>query len=327
MQDQTLVIDWLAGDGSDRCYYRLRSKNTGKTHVLMQLSGSDAEALLSENYEWITIGKLLESQGIVVPKVTNTLKAKAALIIEDYGDVTVEAEVFRLFQDGDWAGIRRIYSQLIELCLKMLRIPPTPGASWCRRAFDQEKLSWELDFYLKHYGEPIAGIHFSPSEKAQFDSEKQKLSAFLSARSSFFVHRDFHSRNVMFSDGSLAVIDFQDSRLGPPSYDLVSLLFDSYVPFEMPFRLELMELALDRMASAFGKSFKEELQLEWRAMLLQRQLKAIGSFGYLTRVKSRGNYLKYVPAALVTMPKCLVFDDRWPLLSDLIIQKMNSALK
>lgn len=326
LKDQSIVIDWLAGDGSDRCYYRLKSKNTGRSFVLMQLSGGDAEALQSGNYEWVSIGKLLQSHGITVPSVTSTLKPEAALIIEDYGDVTVESEVFRLFNDANWSGLKALYGRLIDLCIKMLGIEAASGDSWTRRAFDQEKLVWELDFFMKHYGEPIAGIHFSPTEQKRFDDEKQRISSFLSARSNFFVHRDFHSRNIMFLDGSLAVIDFQDSRLGPASYDLVSLIFDSYVPFDMNFRAELMALAVDKVKNAFGDTLAKTLESEWRAMLLQRQLKAIGSFGYLTRVKSRGNYLKYVPAALRTLPPEVMADSRWPLLSEWLVEKMTAAL-
>jgi aminoglycoside/choline kinase family phosphotransferase len=108
-------------------------------------------------------------------------------------------------------------------------------------------------------------------------------------------HRDYHSRNLMLHDDRLFIIDFQDARLGPDTYDLSSLLRDSYVdlPWSVVDDLIAYFLALQ------GRSGEEE---EYRArfdlMALQRNLKALGTFGYQTT--SRGNpvYIQYIPRTL-----------------------------
>jgi aminoglycoside/choline kinase family phosphotransferase len=139
------------------------------------------------------------------------------------------------------------------------------------------------------------------------------------------VHRDFHSLNVMVKNGTLAVIDFQDARIGPSAYDLVSLCFDSYVPFNNEQRMELMQNGIKHIGKKLGAEMQKEVEAHWKPMLLQRQLKAIGSFGYLTMVKKRGDYLKYVRPALATLANDLVFDQRWAFLSKDLLSMMIAS--
>jgi hypothetical protein len=77
--------------------------------------------------------------------------------------------------------------------------------------------------------------------------------------------------------------------------------------------------ALHTLGTDVGVSASEH----WRAILLQRQLKAIGSFGYLTLVKNRGNYLRYVRPALDTLAHDLVYDERWPFLSGTLLERIR----
>ena len=130
----------------------------------------------------------------------------------------------------------------------------------------------------------------------------------------------------MIHDESVAIIDFQDARLGPPSYDLVSLVFDSYVPISIESRLELLEKGLAYIRSSAGQAAYDRAKEEWRPMLLQRQLKAIGSFGYLTVDKHKGDYLRNVAPALQTLLDAGVQDSRWPFLSGRLLQILANTL-
>jgi aminoglycoside/choline kinase family phosphotransferase len=131
----------------------------------------------------------------------------------------------------------------------------------------------------------------------------------------------------MIHDAHTAIIDFQDARLGPPSYDLVSLVFDSYVPVSHQARLELLEFGFEVMARLpAGADLVTRARAEWRPMLLQRQLKAIGSFGYLTVDKLKGDYLKNVAPALQTLFDAGVQDARWPFLSGKLLQILARTL-
>jgi aminoglycoside/choline kinase family phosphotransferase len=118
-------------------------------------------------------------------------------------------------------------------------------------------------------------------------------------------HRDYHSRNLMLHDGSLYIIDFQDARMGPDTYDLASLLRDSYVDIADRDLDDLIAyfLALKGRAAAdavlpdldgASRDFRRRFDL----MALQRNLKALGTFGYQTMTRQNPVYIQYMPRTL-----------------------------
>ncbi len=312
-------ISWLAGDGSDRCYYRVQGGGRPDPAVLMQLSGVDAEKLKADSYDWITLGRLISREGVLVPQVLATMKDHAALLIEDYGDLMLEGRVYELAEKGDFDAVSGLYRRCAEVVKCFLSIRPDPAAVWCQRSFDTERYVWELNFFAQKYLQAVAGIRFTPTEQDSFERETHALAGVLAKLSTAFVHRDFHSRNVMIVRDQVAIIDFQDARLGAAAYDLVSLYFDSYVPFTGAFRAELLAEGMELLDSA-------EVAATWKSVLLQRQIKAIGSFGFLTVDKKRGDYLKYVDPALRTLEEAAVYDARWPFLSGELLARMRAQL-
>ena len=109
-------------------------------------------------------------------------------------------------------------------------------------------------------------------------------------------HRDYHSRNLMLHDGSLYIIDFQDARMGPDTYDLVSLLRDSYVDLSAA-----AGRRADRVfpgAQGRGRADEPEFRRRFDLMALQRNLKALGTFGYMTTSRNNTVYIQYIPRTL-----------------------------
>jgi aminoglycoside/choline kinase family phosphotransferase len=117
----------------------------------------------------------------------------------------------------------------------------------------------------------------------------------LAAEPRVLCHRDYHSRNLMLRDDTLRIIDFQDARLGPDTYDLVSLLRDSYVDLPWPVVDDLIAyfLALQGRA-AESAEFRRRFDL----MALQRNLKALGTFGHQTTARANPVYIQYMPRTL-----------------------------
>lgn len=319
---KTVDVEWLAGDGSDRCYYRIRDGTNRKSYVLMQLTGSDADALRENRYDWLSISELLNSRNIKVPRVVKTLPDHGALIIDDYGDTMLESLV--LNSNCDVNLILPRYRDCFEALAQFLLIKPNPSAVWCRRIFDAERFSWELRFFCKKFLYDVLQFAFEKNDQESFDRDVKALSSYLCSLSEFFVHRDFHSRNVMVLPDSIAIIDFQDARLGPASYDLISLCFDSYVPFSALDRNNLFSEGIGVISKRCGSGLANRINAEWRPVFLQRQLKAIGSFGYLTVDKGRGDYLKNVSPALKTMEDQELFDQRWPFLSGKMLKMLRT---
>jgi hypothetical protein len=170
-------------------------------------------------------------------------------------------------------------------------------------AFDMEKLTWELDFFAKHFIEGYRGATLSAPKRLALGEEWSTVAAELAAEPRVLCHRDYHSRNLMLHAGSLYIIDFQDARMGPNTYDLASLLRDSYVDVSDHDVDDLIAhfLALKGQGGHAGASPNREA-IEFRRrfdlMALQRNLKALGTFGYQTTTKRNPVYIQYMPRTL-----------------------------
>jgi N-acetylmuramate 1-kinase len=108
-------------------------------------------------------------------------------------------------------------------------------------------------------------------------------------------HRDYHSRNLMLKEGTLYMIDFQDARMGPDTYDLASLLRDSYIDFTDD---EVEELIAFFLAIKGERETSAEFRRRFDLMALQRNLKALGTFGFQTTSRANPVYIQYIPRTL-----------------------------
>src|SRR5438270_3506178 len=138
-----------------------------------------------------------------------------------------------------------------------------------------------MDFFVKHFVEGYRGAVLSPAERTTLSQEWAHLVEELASEPRVLCHRDYHSRNLMVHRGQLYVIDFQDARMGPDTYDLASLLRDSYV--------DIADRELDELVAYFlamkGRPADETFRPRFDLMALQRNLKALGTFGYQTAVR------------------------------------------
>jgi len=319
-----VTLAWLAGDGSDRQYYRIFVNNTDDSFVLMLLSKTDGLKLQTGDYEWILASNLLRESGIRAPSLVAPLIEHNALIIEDYGDEMLQDIVNTALAKGDQNLPNRLYLEAIDLAISIHAQKRSLGPFWTKRSFNYDKYIWELEFFYKQYYEQVSRNKLPTSDESLLKQEFNSLAHYLAPLSTFCVHRDYHSRNLMVHNDSLAVIDFQDLRLGPIAYDVVSLVFDSYVHLPLSKRLELISVASNRISEALGKVAGDEFDSTWKSVLLQRQIKAIGSFGYLTIEKQRGNYLKYVKTAVSLLGSIQPLDQRWPILSGPLLEVIES---
>ena len=318
---QSLEVTWLAGDGSDRSYFRVSEKGASKSWVLMQLGDVDRKALEKQNYDWVHLQEVLRKSGVRVPQLFRALPEHGEILIEDCKDTSFEQAIRKYSNTLDSKNIEELYLKAFAVIAKMLKIRGSTHDFWCKRSFDKDKLSWELSFFVAKYLEDYLSLTLKDTEKCQLLEDIQNLSGFLASRPQFFVHRDFHSRNLMLRDDDLIVIDFQDARLGPCAYDVVSLCFDSYVPIDLSSRRKLMSEAKYFLSRTVDPILDQELTITANAMLLQRQLKALGSFAFLTLEKSRGDFLKYAEHAIVTLDG--IYDKRWPFLSGTLLEKIH----
>ncbi len=302
-----LQVFSMTGDASDRRYFRVSFARTdGEPHsiVVMQLSAPIA----SEDNDSIRISHYLQNIKLRVPQIHKVDRKIGLLFLEDCGDKTLEDQLLSTPHEKE-----KLYSNAISE-LVQLQIRANPEGATFTRSFDIEKLMWEMEFMLSHYVEGLLQTPLSQTQREEWIKELLPICELLSTQPQYFVHRDFHSRNLMVQNDELVWIDFQDARLGPCQYDLASLLRDSYVVLDEKFRLKMIDLFLE-LHSEHGTSFvREDFLKVFDWMSIQRNLKAIGTFAFQKREKNSDRYLQYIEPTLNYVREAL---DRRPELSGL----------
>ncbi|NIM96907.1 MAG: phosphotransferase, partial [candidate division Zixibacteria bacterium] len=173
-------------------------------------------------------------------------------------------------------------------------------------AFTVEKFVWELDFFRTHYIEGLLGKKIHPDDRKAMDRLFPWLSNLMDKEKKVFTHRDYHSRNLIYHDGQLKMLDFQDARMGLAQYDLASLLRDSYVALNEALMESLLEYYLSELEKKTGEKIdRPRFRYLFDMTSLQRNLKAIGTFAFQAVGRKNQRYLKYIPTTLTYIKKNL----------------------
>jgi aminoglycoside/choline kinase family phosphotransferase len=283
----------LTGDASDRRYFRVLLPQDATQVLAVHPGPIDFDQL-----PFVNVATLLASMPVPVPRILAHSNALGIIALEDLGDVTLQAHLGAATR----AEHAALYRQAVDLVATLQRRGAElagPGYVPYGVAFDVEKLTWELNFFVKHFLEAYRGATFSDAARAALATEFSTIVEELAAEPRVLCHRDYHSRNLMLHQGQLYIIDFQDARMGPDTYDLVSLLRDSYVDLTDDQVDELIAffLALRGQGSSGGadaQRFRERFDL----MALQRNLKALGTFGFQAATRGNPVYIQYMPRTL-----------------------------
>jgi hypothetical protein len=234
-------------------------------------------------------------------------------VLEDLGDVTLQAHLGAAPAQAHAALYREAVALIARVQQRGAELE-RPGLPFSV-AFDVEKLTWELEFFLKHFVAAYRGVTIEAPLLEAIRKEFAAIVEELAGEPRVLCHRDYHSRNLMLHDGRLCMIDFQDARMGPDTYDLVSLLRDSYV--------DVNEAAVDDLTAYFlalkGPSVgAAEFRARFAVMALQRNLKALGTFGYHTVTRDNPVYIQYIPRTLRYVRDNLARQARFARLRDLL---------
>jgi aminoglycoside/choline kinase family phosphotransferase len=264
----------LAGELSSRKYYRIlvkkpSAKEPTPTYVL-QAAEAFSEA---EPHPFLLAQQIFVHLGIRVPKIFGVAGQEGWILVEDCGDFFLQ---YRQESDLYLQAIDMLF--LLQKCRNVdeLELPEkiknAPHFSW---AFDFEKLNAEMLHTEKFF---IAGLL---KEDIPFANWLSLNTSALANRPRVLCHRDFHSRNLLVKDDLVYALDFQDARMGPVSYDLVSLLWDPYANLKSDLRTQLISHWKKKTAD----SLLEDVDTEIHRMKIQRLLKAVGSYSsfYLDR--------------------------------------------
>jgi aminoglycoside/choline kinase family phosphotransferase len=279
----------LTGDASDRRYFRAIPA-TGDPFVLaLHTAPFDAASL-----PFLNVASLFREMPVPVPAVLGHAGDLGIIAQQDLGDVTLQAHL----ETADAYERERRYLEAvghIATIQRRGRDLASPRFVPYGIAFDTEKLKWEMDFFVKHFLVAYRGATFSDVQRQSLTGALQDLTSVLAAEPRVVCHRDYHSRNLMISGVSMFIIDFQDARMGPDTYDLVSLLRDSYV--------DLPQALVDTLVSSYldltdRRTDAAEFRERFEMMALQRNLKALGTFGYQATTRGNAVYVQYIPRTI-----------------------------
>lgn len=300
-------VDALKRDASNRSYHRIHLPGRAPpTLVVMELAGDPRKSEegmrgpAPTELPFLNVGRFLALRGVPVPAVHAVDLDAGVLLLEDLGDETFERRLLALGPDL-WD---EPYEAAVDLLVRFQAVTadPDPRCIGYGRAFDEALLRWELDHFREWGLEAVHGT-LSPAARAELDAELDALAARVAVLPRRLAHRDWQSRNLVWTARGLVVLDFQDALLGPRVYDLVALLGDSYVDVRPPLR--------DRMIARFAAStgaVGDEVKAEFHLVAVQRKLKDAGRFVFIDRVKKNPSFLPHVPHSLELVRRSLRAD-------------------
>lgn len=280
-----IEVDPLAGDASVRAYYRVRAP--GGTRYMVAYYPEPVREV---------VGRFLSAWEAIrdhssVPRVHS--HCEFAVVQEDVGDVTL----FELLEREPERAYA-LYRDSIDLLVRFQRSPPEAGA--INPPFTKADFLRELEMTGEFWVRRMCGVT-DPERLARLNGCFGALSAAIANHPYVLCHRDFHGQNLHIINNDIFMIDFQDLRMGPDTYDLASLLRDRGVARSLGFHAEreLIDYYRDRAGSDCA------LPRRYFETLLQRSVKIVGTFARQSIVRERHHYLAYIPPTLESIRLCV----------------------
>lgn len=284
------------GDGSDRSWWRLSS---GGRSIVMVDHGIRKRNTTAEVDSFVTIGRHLYKKKIPVPKIYLYDTFSGLVFLEDLGDLNLQTVVQNAENEED---IISWYESVINFIINMSAF----GAEDFDRTWTYQTSSYNKDFILEKECRYFVEAFLNGYLKMDLSFEDLKNEfIFLTDRAlefsvNGFMHRDMQSRNIMIKDNNYYFIDFQGGRIGPLQYDLASLLIDPYVELPYPVQAHLLNYSVDRLSTII-RIDRDKFCISYQFCAILRNLQILGAFGYLSRIKGKTYFEKYIPTALRTL--------------------------
>ncbi len=271
------TIEPLAGDASFRRYFRLHSN--GLTRVIM-----DAPPNKETIAPFVHLTKILNDNNIYSPLIYAIDSSQGFILLEDFGDEL-------LLNTLEPHNADKLYTLAIETLHQIQKIPVNPLEL---PAFDKTFMLNELELFHNWFLNAYLSYELTTDEEQLLKESFDWLTNEISKEPLVFIHRDYHSRNLMLVNNRLGVIDFQDAMVGPRTYDLVSLLKDCYIQWP-PEKISQWLADFHNRLDAENRGSLSEFQRAFNLCGLQRHLKVLGVFCRLHLRDNKPGYLKDLP--------------------------------
>src|SRR6266481_532788 len=312
----------LTPDASTREYFRIPWDQATAVAAVYP------EPFDPEVHPYLDVTKLFLECRLPVPKVHDVDGAMGIIVQEDLGD----HQLCQVFETAPDEECETLLEQAIEIIARIQAATPVAfqrDSIASRLAFDEAKLAWELNFFFEHYFGSLRGESLRHGETAELKVELNDIAAELAACPRVLCHRDYHSANLMVDDKNrIRIVDHQDARMGPASYDLVSLLMDRQAepPSLAAVRSHRLYFLEARRRQGLPGLDPDDFSKEFRLMTIQRGLKAVGTFSYQTAVCGRGAfYEKHIRPTFQIVFKAAEWLQRFPVLRRMITERIGEV--
>lgn len=312
----------LTPDASTREYFRFPWKR--KTAI----AAVYPEPFDPNFHPYLDITRLFLESELPVPEILEVDATAGIIVQEDLGD----RQLRLVYESATEEECEAYKDQAISLIAQIQAATSRAyerNSIASRLAFDEAKLSWELNFFFEHYFGSLRGEKLSHGEAAELKAEMNDIAAELSARPRVLCHRDYHTFNLMVDKKNrLRVVDHQDARMGPASYDLVTLLLDRQLapPSLAEVRAHRLFLLEERRRRGLDALDPDDFAREFRLMSVQRGLKAIGTFSCQTAVFGRGAaYAQFIKPTFEIVLQAAEWLGRFPALRKAITERIKDS--
>jgi hypothetical protein len=298
MQRQQLILSWLgeiwpgrtyqlapaSADASFRRYFRA-VLDDGSTAIVM-----DAPPDREDLRPWLDVRARFQMAGVHVPAVLSENLQQGFLLLSDLGSITYLAAL----QTPDGKEFSQaLYRSAIDALIRI----QFASRSDCLPDYDRALLKRELDLFPEWYVAKHLGVTLNGQQRDELEQCFEKILAVNLAEPRVFVHRDYHSRNLMVTEPNPGIVDFQDAVYGPITYDLASLFKDAYVDWDEEVSLDWLIRYWEkaRKAALPVRSDFAEFHRDYEWMGVQRHVKVLGIFARLYHRDGKDGYLKDMP--------------------------------
>ncbi len=310
--DSSFDLAPASADASFRRYFRATFVN-GQTRIVM-----DAPPQHENCRPFLHIGKLFEDAGTHVPHVYAQDMEHGFLLLSDLGNTTY----LQALSEGNADTARELYGAAtdalihIQLASRENELPP----------YDEALLRRELNLFPEWYIAKHLNYTLDEKQSTKLETVFQRIIQNNLAQPRVYVHRDYHSRNLMVTEPNPGILDFQDAVYGPITYDLASLFKDAYIRWEEEQVIDWLIRYWEKARKAGLPVHKDfaDLYRDYEWMGVQRHIKVLGIFARLYHRDGKEGYLKNMPLVMDYLRRaCVRYIDLKPLLNllDVLEQK------
>lgn len=309
--------------GSERWYRRIKDKQ-GRSVVTVHYPSEDPDFKRHIEYT-----RFFMSRNISVPELIDYDLNKRSAVFEDLGDMSLY-NWLKLNRDRE--RIELMYRKVIDIAVSIhynLMDHLTECPLLRERVFDFDYFRWETGYFIESFVRTFCEKvykDFSASQGGSFErivksfsDELDRLAQMADSYPKTVIHRDFQCQNIMVKDDQPRIIDYQGARIGPPAYDIASILWDPYYRMDDRLRESLLKYYISRMSECLEGFDPEDFLESLLPCRMQRHMQALGAYGFLSTAKGKGYFLKFVPEALrLLKEECDIVREKYPTLFDLI---------